>query len=114
MATPAPGDGMSIPISENLTPKGLGVSPPVEAPASKLIPSSRLLSGHAPAWLQVTPFAAVFFVFFLFPPGLTVFVGFWGSNQYPILPAFTARRYVGIFLGCLRRLPHPSVPPNTR
>jgi putative spermidine/putrescine transport system permease protein len=102
---PAPGDGMSIPISENLTPKGLGVSPPLEAPASKLIPSSRLLSGHAPAWLQVAPFAAVFVVFFLVPLGLTVMVSFWDYNEYQILPAFTVRSYVEIFEGCLDRLP---------
>src|SRR5258708_25385052 len=105
MATPAPGAGVSIPICENLTPQGLGVSPPVEAPASKLIPSSRLLSGHAPAWLQVTLFAAVFVVFFLVPLGLTVMVSFWDYNEYQILPAFTVRSYVEIFEGCLDRLP---------
>src|SRR5216684_4430230 len=102
---PAPGDGMSIPISENLTPKGLGDSLPLKTPTSRLLPKSRLLSGHAPAWLQVAPFAAVFLIFFLVPLALTVMVSFWDYNEYQILPAFTVRSYVEIFEGCLDRLP---------
>src|SRR3984893_16450298 len=105
MPAPVPGDGMSIPISKNLTLEGLGDSIPVEAPASKLFPSSRLLSGHAPAWLQVAPFAAVFVVFFLVPLGLTVMVSFWDYNEYEILPAFTVRSYFEIFEGCIDKLP---------
>src|SRR5215831_18885611 len=99
------GDGMSIPISENFAPKRLAESPAAETPKSRLLTSSRLLSGHVPAWLQVAPFAAVFFVFFLVPLALTVMVSFWDYNEYQILPAFTVRSYVEIFEGCRDRLP---------
>src|SRR5215472_10749442 len=96
---------MSIPISENLTPRDVADSPAVPAPKSRLVPSSRLLSGHMPAWLQIAPFAAVFVFFFLVPLALTVMVSFWDYNEYQILPAFTVRSYVEIFEGCLDRLP---------
>src|SRR5882757_6190280 len=61
--------------------------------------------GHAPAWLQIAPFAAVFLVFFLVPLALTVMVSFWDYNEYQILPAFTVRSYAEIFEGCVDRLP---------
>ncbi len=92
---------MSIRISEHPTPKGLADSATEEAPTSRPFPSSRLLAGHAPAWLQIAPFAAVFLVFFLVPLALTVMVSFWDYNEYQILPAFTVRSYVEIFEGCL-------------
>ncbi len=94
---------MSVPVGENLVLDGLAKSTPVEAPS--LSPSSRLMSGHIPAWLQITPFAAVFIVFFLIPLGLTVMVSFWDYNEYQILPAFTVRSYFEIFEGCVDRLP---------
>jgi putative spermidine/putrescine transport system permease protein len=62
-------------------------------------------TGEAPAWLQVTPFAAVFVAFFLVPLALTVMVSFWDYTEYEIVPAFTLRSYVETFEGCLDRLP---------
>jgi len=62
-------------------------------------------AGEAPAWLQVTPFAAVFAAFFLVPLALTVMVSFWDYTEYEIVPAFTLRSYVEMFEGCLDQLP---------
>src|SRR5579859_7177348 len=95
---------MSVPVGENLTLRELAGSPPDE-PAAARVSSSRLMSGHLPAWVQVAPFAAVFVVFFLVPLALTVMVSFWDYNEYQILPAFTLRSYVEMFEGCLVRLP---------
>ena len=61
--------------------------------------------GAVPAWLQATPFALVFMLFFIVPLGLTVMVSFWDYNEYQIMPAFTVRNYVEIFDGCVDRLP---------
>jgi putative spermidine/putrescine transport system permease protein len=76
-----------------------------KAPALAQRRSSRLLSGAAPPWVQVAPFAAVFVVFFVVPLTLTVMVSFWDYNEYEILPAFTVRSYMEIFEGCVERLP---------
>jgi putative spermidine/putrescine transport system permease protein len=75
------------------------------APAAAADTRARLLTGQAPAWLQVAPLTAVFVVFFLVPLALTVMVSFWDYNEYEILPAFTVRSYVETFEGCLDRLP---------
>jgi putative spermidine/putrescine transport system permease protein len=96
---------MSEAIGENLALDGLAKAEPVIASAPTTAPPSRLLSGPVPAWLQITPFAAVFVVFFLVPLGLTVMVSFWDYNEYQILPAFTGRSYVETFEGCFDRLP---------
>ncbi len=85
-----------------LSPTGRG-SPTVIAARERSSP--RILSGAAPAWLQILPFAAIFVLFFLVPLGLTVMVSFWDYNEYQILPAFTVRSYFEIFEGCIDRLP---------
>jgi putative spermidine/putrescine transport system permease protein len=77
----------------------------MKAPAGAQRRSSPLLSGAAPAWLQVAPFAAVFVTFFVVPLALTFMVSFWDYNEYEILPAFTVRSYMEIFEGCVERLP---------
>ena len=95
---------MSVPVGEHVAPGELAKAAPIErtAPAAA---EPRRWSGAIPAWLQVTPFAAVFMVFFLIPLGLTVMVSFWDYNEYQILPAFTARSYVETFEGCYDKLP---------
>jgi putative spermidine/putrescine transport system permease protein len=95
---------MSIPAGEHVALAELAEATPVE-PAAPAAPPARTFSGAIPAWLQVTPFAAVFMVFFLIPLGLTVMVSFWDYNEYQILPAFTARSYVEVFEGCIDKLP---------
>jgi len=85
-----------------LSPTGRG-SPTVIAARERSSP--RILSGAAPAWLQILPFAAIFVLFFLVPLGLTAMVSFWDYNEYQILPAFTVRSYFEIFEGCIDRLP---------
>jgi putative spermidine/putrescine transport system permease protein len=98
---------MSVPIGEDLGLGELAKATPVDrpAPAGRVAPASRPLSGTIPAWLQVAPFAAVFMIFFLIPLGLTVMVSFWDYNEYQILPAFTVRSYLEIFEGCVDRFP---------
>jgi putative spermidine/putrescine transport system permease protein len=57
-------------------------------------------SRSTPAWLQASPFAAVFVVFFLVPLALTLMVSFWNFNEYELLPGFTLKNYLAIFEGC--------------
>jgi putative spermidine/putrescine transport system permease protein len=52
------------------------------------------------AWLQATPLAAVFVVFFLVPLGLILMVSFWRATDYELIPAFTLQAYADIFNGC--------------
>jgi putative spermidine/putrescine transport system permease protein len=52
------------------------------------------------AWLQATPLAAVFVVFFLVPLALIVAVSFWKATDYELIPAFTPQAYLDIFAGC--------------
>jgi putative spermidine/putrescine transport system permease protein len=59
----------------------------------------------APGWLQATPFALVFLLFFVTPLLLVVVVSFWDYNDYEMLPSFTTRSYVENFEGCLAQLP---------
>jgi putative spermidine/putrescine transport system permease protein len=94
---------MSVPVGEQVV-----LGEPAKAPVERTTPAAakpRRWTGTIPAWLQVTPFAAVFMVFFLIPLGLTVMVSFWDYNEYQILPAFTARSYVETFEGCYDKLP---------
>ena len=58
-----------------------------------------------PGWIQATPFALVFAVFFILPLVFVVIVSFWDYNDYEMLPAFTTRSYVESFEGCLTSLP---------
>jgi len=52
------------------------------------------------AWLQATPLAAVFVVFFLVPLALILMVSFWRATDYELIPAFTLQAYADIFDGC--------------
>ena len=52
------------------------------------------------AWLQATPLAAVFVVFFLVPLALILTVSFWRATDYELIPAFTLQSYADIFNGC--------------
>jgi len=52
------------------------------------------------AWLQATPLAAVFVVFFLVPLALILTVSFWRATDYELIPAFTLQAYADIFNGC--------------
>ena len=54
----------------------------------------------AGAWLQASPLAAVFLLFFLVPLGLIVMVSFWQATDYELIPAFTLQAYRDIFSGC--------------
>lgn len=58
-----------------------------------------------PAWLQATPFAIVFALFFIIPLAFVVMVSFWDYNDYAFFPAFTARSYIETFEGCYDQLP---------
>jgi len=49
------------------------------------------------AWLQATPLAAVFVVFFLVPLALILMVSFWRATDYELIPAFTLQSYVDLF-----------------
>lgn len=49
------------------------------------------------AWLQATPLAAVFVLFFLVPLALIVTVSFWRATDYELIPAFTLQSYVDLF-----------------
>lgn len=53
-----------------------------------------------PAWLQASPFGAVFAVFFVAPLLLIVAVSFWPTSDYALVPGFTGQNYVSIFEGC--------------
>jgi putative spermidine/putrescine transport system permease protein len=55
---------------------------------------------RAPAWLQATPLALTFVLFFLVPLVITLIVSFWDFNEYQIIPAFTFKNYAAIFDGC--------------
>jgi putative spermidine/putrescine transport system permease protein len=101
---------MSVPIGEHATLGELAQAAPA-APAASAPPARRraLFARGVPAWLQVTPFAAVFMIFFLIPLGLTVMVSFWDYNEYQIIPAFTTRSYTEIFEGCIDKLPELCV-----
>jgi putative spermidine/putrescine transport system permease protein len=101
---------MSVPIGEQATLGELAKAAPAE-PATSAQRSRRraLFTRGVPAWLQVTPFAAVFMIFFLIPLGLTVMVSFWDYNEYQIIPAFTTRSYIEIFEGCIDKLPELCV-----
>jgi putative spermidine/putrescine transport system permease protein len=48
------------------------------------------------AWLQATPLAAVFVVFFLVPLALILTVSFWRATDYELIPAFTLQSYVDL------------------
>ena len=67
--------------------------------------SPSLFSRGLPAWLQVSPLALVFTLFFLVPLLFVVIVSFWDYNDYAILPGFTTRSYVETFEGCYDQLP---------
>ncbi|MGO8797890.1 MAG: ABC transporter permease [Roseiarcus sp.] len=58
-----------------------------------------------PGWLQATPFALVFLLFFVLPLIFVVIVSFWNYNDYEMLPVFTTRSYTESFEGCLAQLP---------
>lgn len=58
-----------------------------------------------PTWIQVGPFALVFFLFLIVPVLLTVMVSFWNYTEYEIVPDFTLRNYVEAFDRCLTGLP---------
>ena len=62
--------------------------------------TTRWFDKAVPAWLQATPFAFVFLLFFLIPLALIVMVSFWNFNEYELLPGFTLRNYFTIFEGC--------------
>jgi putative spermidine/putrescine transport system permease protein len=48
------------------------------------------------AWLQATPLAAVFLVFFLVPLALILTVSFWRATDYELIPAFTLQSYIDL------------------
>lgn len=48
------------------------------------------------AWLQATPLAAVFVVFFLVPLALILTVSFWRATDYELIPAFTLQSYLDL------------------
>jgi putative spermidine/putrescine transport system permease protein len=52
------------------------------------------------AWMQATPLAVVFLLFFLIPLALIVAVSFWRATDYELIPAFTPQAYLDIFAGC--------------
>jgi putative spermidine/putrescine transport system permease protein len=58
-----------------------------------------------PGWVQATPFAVVFLLFFVLPLAFVVMVSFWDYNDYEMLPSFTLRSYIESFDGCLTQLP---------
>jgi len=41
------------------------------------------------AWLQASPLAAVFALFFVIPLGLVLMVSVWQATEYELIPAFT-------------------------
>jgi ABC-type uncharacterized transport system permease subunit len=58
-----------------------------------------------PAWIQATPFALVFLIFFVLPLVFVAIVSFWDYNDFEMLPTFTTRSYTESFEGCLTSLP---------
>lgn len=58
------------------------------------------ISSGATAWLQATPLAVVFLLFFLVPLALIVMVSFWRATEYELIPGFTFQAYLDIFQGC--------------
>ena len=64
-----------------------------------------LESPGMPGWLQATPFALVFLLFFILPLCFVITVSFWDYNDYEMLPAFITRSYTESFEGCLTSLP---------
>lgn len=64
-----------------------------------------LESPGLPGWLQATPFALVFLLFFVLPLCFVITVSFWDYNDYEMIPAFTSRSYTESFEGCLTKLP---------
>ena len=60
------------------------------------------------AWLQATPVAAVFLVFFVVPLGLIGAVSFWQATDYELIPAFSAQNYLEVFRGCGSSLSTPG------
>ncbi|WP_342362681.1 ABC transporter permease [Terrarubrum flagellatum] len=67
--------------------------------------TARAAGWAPPAWLQVSPLALVFLLFFVIPLALVVVVSFWNYDDYQILPTFTTRGYVETFEGCYDQLP---------
>jgi putative spermidine/putrescine transport system permease protein len=57
------------------------------------------------AWLQATPMALVFAVFFLLPLLFVFIVSFWDYNDFEMIPTFTLRQYVQSFDACITSLP---------
>jgi putative spermidine/putrescine transport system permease protein len=57
------------------------------------------------AYIQATPLALVFLLFFVIPLTLVLVVSFWDYNAYEIIPDFTIQNYEEIFEGCISRLP---------
>ena len=55
------------------------------------------MSKSTVAWLQASPLAAVFVVFFLVPLALIVMVSFWRATDYELIPAFTLQSYLDLF-----------------
>ena len=89
------------------TSEDAGLSP---SAASGVIPKSAKVREPwsrrgVPAWLQATPMAVVFGVFFVLPLLLVTMVSFWDYNDYEILPGFTFRSYFETFEGCYDKLP---------
>ena len=65
---------------------------------------SSIDSRGIPGWLQATPFALVFLLFFVLPLIFVVIVSFWDYNDYEMMPSFTTRSYTESFRG----LPDPT------
>ncbi len=75
------------------------------APARAAAANTAIDRVGMPGWLQATPFALVFLVFFIIPLILVVIVSFWDYNDYAMLPSFTLRSYTETFEGCWTQLP---------
>jgi len=65
----------------------------------------KALTKEKVAWLQATPMALVFAVFFLLPLLFVLIVSFWDYNDFEMIPTFTLRQYVQSFDGCITSLP---------
>lgn len=61
---------------------------------------NRARTAHLTAWLQASPLAAVFALFFVIPLGLVLMVSFWQASEYELIPAFTGQNYLDVFIGC--------------
>ncbi|HEV7912489.1 MAG TPA: ABC transporter permease [Albitalea sp.] len=79
---------------------------PVPLPAAAAVapaatrPARRVARDGPPAWLQATPFAAVFVFFFVAPLLLVAAVSLWPTHDYALVPGFTLENYATIFAGC--------------